>query len=243
MQPRDLATPDDFTPTPAVRCKVLTVMPDGDKQAAKVREIGWDADGRALETTRRETLTGEQLNRLKLLWQAQRFFPVARLKDSLSETLYYESQEDRQRPQAQESPTIPDELEVWIYPTNSMAFQCQIPRTIAFSARPPEDLLAKDIGYSELVVEERRGWLTARVFWMNGQPSAEAETRWQPVIVQRVRDYLAKYPQQSKTLIVRGILEDSIRLGDDYRDLVLAGVDLKARLDTLKAKDYAPMAD
>ena len=247
MDVRELTSPDDYTPTPSIRYRVMTVEPelDGEHWNVNSREVTWDEHGNALSAPPHDqVLTTDWLERTKLIWRSQRFVPVARAQIEAVEILFFENQEDRERLEAQTSLTLPASLEVWICPTRERSFKCQVPPAFGFSVRSAEELGRQDIGHTELEVSERRGSLTAKVYWMNGQPSREVEARWQPIIERKVREYLQNRLKQSlSTFMNGGLIEESVRLGDDVRDLIMAGVDRPAMMAQLKARDYQPMDD
>ncbi len=244
MNIRELRSPQEYAPTAHIRYNVLYLTPFQQDWAVESRMIKWDERGREISTPRSsEIMDKRRLNQLQLFWQAQNFVLVARCKLDDSEVLFYENREDHQRLEAQSATTVPALLEVWICPNRDMAFKCVVPKALAFSVRSPDELAQKDIGYTELEVKERRGTVTAKVYWLNGQPSADVQTRWRPVIGRKVREYLQTNPGQSGNVFVKGILEDSLRQGEDARDLIMAKIDLAARLARLKAKGYQPMEE
>jgi hypothetical protein len=243
MDVQELQSPDDYMPTPSVRYNVLRVEPHADGWAVQSGEVRWDEYGIEFSAPPHDqVLDTKHLDRLKLIWHAQGFVLAAQYKSDAVEVSFYEHHADRQKVEAQSSAVLPQSLEVWICPNREMAFKCELPKTIAFSVRSAHDLKQHDIGATEVQVSEARGSITAKVYWLNGQPSDEAQARWEPVIQHKVREYVQSSLSQSSRVFVKGIIEDSVRQGKDARDLIVAGVDLKARLAQLKALDYQPMA-
>ena len=248
MDVRELGAPEDYRPTPSIRYRVMQIEPEPDGEQWKVdsREVTWDEHGHEIGTEAHEqVLTTKWLEQTKLIWRAQGFIPVARTQLAQAEILFFENRDDQLRLEAQTSTLLPEWLEVWISPTRKQAFRCQVPPTFGFNLRSDEELARQGIGHTELQVSERRGSITAKVYWMNGQPSAEAEARWQPIIERKVREYLQKSirPQKLSSFMNGGMIEESLRLGDDVRDLIMAGVDRPAMMARLKAKNYQPMDD
>ena len=243
MDVQELESPDDYAPTPSVRYNVLRVEQHPDGWKVQIHQLEWDQSGVASGEPLDQVVNQRNLDVLKQIWNAQGFSPVARYHDDNLEVLYYENRADQQRLEAQTSLTLPASLEVWICPTHDMAFKCEIPKTLAFSVRSAEQLAQQGIAHTDLHVTERRGGLTAKVYWLNGQPSTDAQARWQPIIERKVRAYLQTSLSQSTRVFVKGIIEDSVRQGDDARDLIMAHVDFQARLAQLQALDYQPMAE
>jgi len=245
MDVRELKSPDDYTPYPFIRYNVLRVEPHLESWRVQIREVQWDSSGSEIGEPRDQVMDSKRLKLVKLLWQGQGFYPVAHYQDDQLEVVYYENRADQRQHEAETSTTLPASLEVWISPHTKagITFRCQVPQTIAFSLRSDEELAQQDIGHTEIEVSERRGSLPAKVYWVNGQPSADAQARWQPIIEGKVREYLKTSISQSTNVFVKGILEESVRQGDDARDLIMARVDLPARLAQLKTMDYQPMAE
>jgi hypothetical protein len=265
MDVRELQSPDDFLPTPSIRYRVLMIRrlfpvlqgkkgesmtasfePSQDgRWTVSTREVGWDQTGSEVNLAeyQEKRLEPKAVDVTKQIWNSQGFSLVAHYHTDYLEVLYYENRADWQRLEAQTSLTLPPSLEVWICPTHDMTFKCAIPKTLAFSLRSADQLAQQGIAHTELHVTEWRGSLTAKVYWLNGQPSADAQTFWQPIIDRKVREYLQTSLSQSTHVFIKGILEDSVRQGTDARDLIVAGVDLQARLAQLHALDYQPISE